>query len=122
MKWMQWMLALALAAGMGLAGLGCDDDDSSSDRDPLVGTWTAQSFNGQELPDNVSLTITFRSNGEYVSTTTIDGMSETESGTWSAENGVLTTVSGGETDTIAYALNRDTLTVSDDGETFVLTR
>ncbi len=121
MKWMQWILVLALAAGMGLAGLGFDSD-SSSDRDPLVGTWTAQSFNGQELPDNISLTITFQSNGEVISTTTIDGMTETDTGTWSADNGVVTVVSDGETDTTPYSISGRTLTLGPPGEVFVLTR
>ncbi len=121
MKWMQWMLVLALTAGMELAGLGCDSD-SSSDRDPLVGTWTAQSFNGQELPDNISLTITFQSNGEVISTTTIDGMTETDTGTWSADNGVITVVSDGEPDTIPYFISGRTLTLGPPGEVFVLTR
>lgn len=63
MKWMQWVMVLALGAGMGLAGLGCsDNDDDSSDSNPLVGTWTAQSYNGASL-GTVSLRLTFHSNG-----------------------------------------------------------
>lgn len=119
MKWMQWVLVLALGAGMGLAGLGCDSD-SSSDRDPLVGTWRAQTYNGQELGDTVSLVVTFRNNGTLETISTIEGVTETDTGTWSADNGVITVVSDGETDRAPYSINGDTLTMGGPGEVFVL--
>ncbi|MDD2241363.1 MAG: lipocalin family protein [Kiritimatiellae bacterium] len=122
MKWMQWILVLALGAGIGLAGLGCDSDSSSSDRDPLVGTWRAQTFNGQTLGDTVSLVVTFRNNGSLEMITTIEGNAETDTGTWSADDGVITVVSDGETDRTPYSVDGDTLTMGDPGEVFVFTR
>lgn len=122
MKWMQWVMVLALGAGMGLAGLGCsDNDDDSSDSNLLVGTWTAQSYNGASL-GTVSLRLTFHSNGDLEARTTIDGVSETDSGTWSAQNGILTTVIDGEQDTTPYTVNGNTLTMGRAGDVFVLKR
>lgn len=121
MKWMQWVMVLALGAGMGLAGLGCDDSSSSSS-DSLVGTWNAQSFNGESLGNNVSLRINFRSNGEFETSTTINGATDSDSGTWSAQDGILTTVSGGDRETTPYNLNGNTLTLGPPGEVFVLKR
>ena len=119
MKWMKWFLVLSLSVAMGLVtgcGGGGDDDD------PLVGTWRATAYNGQAMPGNVTMTMSIRGDGTFTATTVVNGATEVDTGTWSAANGVLTTVSGGETDTVPYAIDGDTLTLGVAGDVITATR
>ena len=90
MKTSRWIPALLLGLAVALCATGCKDDDKKSD--PLVGTWKAQTFNGQPIGNDVSLKISFRDNGTYTATTVVYGNTEVETGTWSAANGILTTI------------------------------
>jgi hypothetical protein len=120
MKTCRWMIVLTLAAAVGVATLGCDSSDSSSDS--LVGSWRATTFNGQPIEDGLALAITFNNDGSYVATTTVQGVTDTERGTWSIANGILTTVHQGRTEQVAYALSGNTLTLTDRDGTFTLRR
>ena len=119
MKWMRWILVLAMGAAMCLGTVGCGGSD---DDDPLVGTWRATEFNGQALPATIGMTVTFSDNGSFTGTTTINGVVETESGTWSADGGTLTIVDEDGTDTSGYTVEGDTLTITDEEGAFTLVR
>ena len=122
MKWRRILGILALGLAAGLAGAGCSDDDGDGGGDSLVGRWQAETFNGQTMPDGIALTIVFRDNGTVESTSTIGGIAETETATWSESNGILTVVSEDGTEQVPYAISGDTLTISDSEGVFTLER
>lgn len=120
MKWLKWFLVLVVGMGVALGTVGCEDDDDDGGGNPLVGTWKATTFNGQQLDDSISVVVTFRSDGTATTTYTIAGQSDSSQGTWSAENGVLTVTADGETDSANYSISGSTLTISDEEGTFTL--
>ena len=119
MKWMKWILVLTMGVAMclGVAGCGGGGDD-----DPLVGNWRATAFNGQALPATISMDLTFRDDGSFTGTSTINGVVESGSGTWSADGGTLTTVDEEGTETSGYTVEGDTLTITDEEGAFTLAR
>lgn len=119
MKWMKWILVLAMGAAMCLGTVGCGGSD---DDDPLVGTWRATEFNGQALPATISMTVTFNDNGTFAATSTINGEVENDSGTWSTDGSTLTIVDEEETTTSGYTVEGDTLTITDEEGSFTLVR
>jgi len=123
MKWLKWLLVttMILSAGLGLAGCS-DDDDDDGDSNPLGGTWGGTAFNGQALPDGIGMSITLRSNGTATSTTTINGASETFSGTWSASSGTLTVVDEDGTESMGYTVEGNTLTLTDETGAYTFAR
>ena len=121
MKWMKWFLVLGTVVAVGLGATGCGGGDDGGGNS-LTGTWHAQSLNGQPMPVGVALSITLNDNGTYTATTTYGGISAVETGTWSTEGGTLVSVHEGETEQVAYSLNGNTLTVSDQEGVFVLQR
>ena len=120
MKWMKWFLILVVGITVGLAAAGCGSSDDNDD--PLVGTWRATTYNGQPMPTGISMTMTLSDNGTFSATTAVGADVETETGTWSAANGVLTTASDGETDDVPYSVSGDTLTFGTPGDIFTATR
>ena len=124
MKWMKWLLVLTVGVGVAFAAVGCDDDDdSSSSKSSLVGTWKATHFNGQEISSDIaSVTITFRSDHTFNLTMTFGLESETESGTWSTAGGILTTTTPEGSESIAYTLSGNTLTITDPDEGVITLR
>jgi len=100
----------------------CSDDDDSMGNE-LVGTWELS-----ESEEGVAITIeaTFNSNykGTLASTFTFAGQSETDNSnfTWSTEGNILTMVMDGETDISTYSISGNKLTITDEGDSFVLTR
>jgi hypothetical protein len=117
MKWMRWVLVLAVGAAIALGAGGCSDSDRGGD--PIVGIWRMQTFNGQPMPDDpmlLSLVITFRDDGTFDRTLIDQGDVLDDGGTWSVDNGVLTIisdVSGQVTDRGPYTISGDTLTFTD---------
>ncbi len=122
MKWMKWFVVLAVGLAMGLGAIGCGGDDDDGSGDPLVGTWSATAFNGQPMPDTVSVTIIFRDDGTCQETTVLGGEVETAHATWSAANGTLTIVSEDGTDSSPYSVSGNTLTLTSDGDVITLAR
>ena len=122
MKWMKWFLILAVGAGVVLGIVGCsdDDDDDGGGGNPLVGTWKATSFNGQALDDSISVVVTLRSDGTASSTYSLGGATETLNGTWNTDGGTLNVTTDGETESAAYSVSGDTLTITDEEGTFTL--
>ncbi len=120
MKWMKWIGVLAVLLAMGLATSGCGGGDDGGGG--IEGTWKADTFGGQPMPAGVSMTITFSDNGTYAGTTTYNGVSAVETGTWSTSGNQLITVHEGETENVTYVLSGNTLTVSDPEGVFVLQR
>lgn len=119
---MKWILILAVGVAMGLAVTGCGGGGGDDNDDPLVGTWKATAFNGQALPAGISMTISLKDNGTFTANSLINGVANADTGTWSAANGVLTTVSGGEADSVPYSVSGDTLTFGTAGEVFTAKR
>lgn len=121
MKWIKWVGMLVLSAAMisGAAGCGGGVGDGGG----LEGTWRASTFNGLPLPDGLGLTLTLSGDGTYTGLITKEGLTVTETGTWSASDTVLTTVFEGETENVTYALAGNTLILSDPEEgVFTMTR
>ena len=122
MKWMKWFLVLAVGAGLAFCTVGCEEDEEEGGGNPLVGTWHAVSFNGQALDAGTSVVVTFRSDGTATTTYNVAGAADAVQGTWSAENGVLTVTSEGDTESASYAVSGNTLTIADEEGTFTLNR
>ena len=100
----------------------CADDDGI-EKDSLIGTWgLSESEEGIEY----SLTANFKANatGTMSVVLTFLGESETnsESFNWSTEGNQLTMEIGGEAEIATYSISGDTLTITDDEDTTVLTR
>ncbi len=121
MKWMKWFLVMMVGLAVGLGMVGCSSDDDGND-DPLVGTWSATSFNGQPMPANTSVTVTFRDDGTAQGTTTFGAETDSFSGTWSAANGIITIVDEDGAENTPYSISGNTLTITDPEGSFTLTR
>ena len=122
MKWMKWFLVLLVGAGVAFCTAGCEDDEDEGGGNSLVGTWRATSYNGQALDAGTSVVVTFRSDGTATTTYNVAGVAEAVQGTWSEANGTLIVTSEGETDSAAYSISGDTLTIADEEGTFTLVR
>lgn len=120
MKWMKKSLVLALAVAMGLAAAGCGGDDD--DKDPLIGKWKLDAFDGQPVPAGFSLVLTFRDNGMAESVLTENGATTTEVATWSADGGTLTITSATDLDVVPYSISGNTLTLIDSEGVITLKR
>lgn len=124
MKWMKWLLVLAVGIGVALGTVGCDDDDDDDggSGDPLVGTWTGTAFNGLPLPAGIGIDITLRDNGTASGTSMINGVEESYNGTWSASGGTLSITDADGTELLGYTVEGNTLTITDEAGAFTLKR
>jgi len=115
----RWLIVLMMALAAGLAFTGCEDDD---DDHPLVGTWNTVTVDGDALPTGATITITIRNNGtgEVRWARGDDALIRTF--TWSERGGVLTIVQDGDTETVPYVLAGRTLTMTIEGDVWVLNR
>ena len=120
MKWTKVFLTFSVCLVMCSAFTGCGSGDD--DKDPLVGTWSATAMNGQPLPDTISVTIIFRDNGTCQESTNLGGEADTGSGTWNADNGVLTIITDDGTETATYSVSGDTLTITSAGDVITFKR
>ena len=113
--------------------VGCGDSNgpgSTSEEivDALVGTWNATSMvftnkaNSSEtfdlIANNGSLSLTFTATGQFSGSTTFGGETETLSGTFVVQGTNLITTDTGESEseTIAFTLSGNTLTLTLDDE------
>ncbi len=119
-KWMACLSGLLITFLL-LGSTGCSSD-SDGGGDSIVGSWRATAFNGLPMPAGVAMAVTFRNNGTYVATTTYEGITATETGTWSTSNGILTTTFAGGTEQVAYSVSGNTMTTTDPEGTFTLRR
>lgn len=118
MNYWRMLMAMVLVCVAGLVFTGCEDDDD----DPLVGTWQAVSWDGKPLPNGVSLTIVINDNGTGSATFVQGNDSSTDNFTWTKGEGVIVTVTNGETENVPYTLAGNTLTIILDGHPVVLNR
>ena len=104
--------------------IGCEDDKAAEeDVNPLVGVWemTSASFLIQSNPSE-TITITADANnihtmilsedGTYSSSGKMDGVSFTDSGSWSSTANKLTIIEDGETIIVDFSISGSTLTTS----------
>ncbi len=120
MKWMKWIGVLAVMVAVGLAASGCGGSDDGDGG--LAGTWVAQSFNGMAIPAGTGMTMVLNDNGTYVVNATTGGSTQSEAGTWSATDTILTTVGGGSADSVTYSLSGNTLTIIEPDGIWVFNR
>ena len=81
--------------------IGCDDDEATDETNPLVGVYNMVSYSvsggginiTQETDANNSLVLVLSEGGTYSLQGTIDGESNSESGTWSTTGSTITPVS-----------------------------
>ncbi|HSA57341.1 MAG TPA: lipocalin family protein [Gemmatimonadaceae bacterium] len=119
-----------------LASCSSDDDDPVGASDPLVGTWTATSFQafGQDfIADGMALSITVNANDTYAISVTNDliGVCDpqtscTETGTYSSSATQITLDPGPDATTLNYSIQGNTMTLTGSIDavpvTIVLTR
>lgn len=95
------------------------DEDSGN---PLVGAWRMESISGEPVPSDCSMAFTIRDDGITESTAYYDGVPNTNTGTWSADDTSITFQSEDGTEHFSYAVAGDTLTLSDPHEVIVFSR
>ena len=112
--------------------IGCDDDEATDETNPLVGVYNMVSYSvsgdglniTQEADANNSLVFVLSEGGTYSLQGTIDGESNSESGTWSTTGSTITLIyeddeDGTVTDIFSYTLsgNNMTMSLTDEGLT-----
>tara|TARA_B100000949_G_scaffold112718_1_gene99888 strand:+ start:164 stop:577 length:414 start_codon:yes stop_codon:yes gene_type:complete len=115
--------------------IGCDDDEATDETNPLVGVYNMVSysvsgdgFDSTQVADaNNSLVFVLSEGGTYSLQGTIDGDSNSESGTWSTTGSTLTLITendddGTVTDIFSYTLSGNDMTmVGSAGGDFTIT-
>ena len=111
--------------------IGCDDD-ATDETNPLVGVYNMVSYSvsgdgmniTQEADANNSLVLVLSEGGTYSVQGSIDGESNSESGTWSTTGSTITLIyeddeDGTVTDIFSYTLsgNNMTMSLTDEGLT-----
>tara|TARA_B100000959_G_C14473489_1_gene416120 strand:+ start:73 stop:483 length:411 start_codon:yes stop_codon:yes gene_type:complete len=105
--------------------IGCDDDEATDETNPLVGVYNMVSYSvsgdglniTQEADANNSLVFVLSEGGTYSFQGTLDGESNSESGTWSTTGGTITLIyedaeEGTVTDIFSYTLTGNNMTMS----------
>ena len=114
--------------------IGCDDDEATDETNPLVGVYNMVSYSvsgdglniTQEADANNSLVFVLSEGGTYSLQGTIDGDSNSESGTWSTTGSTLTLITedvedGTVTDIFSYTLSGNDMTMTLDDEGLTIT-
>ena len=114
--------------------IGCDDDEATDETNPLVGVYNMVSYSvsggginiTQEADANNSLVFVLSEGGTYSLQGTIDGDSNSESGTWSTTGSTLTLITedvedGTVTDIFSYTLSGNDMTMTIDEEGLTIT-
>ena len=114
--------------------IGCDDDEATDETNPLVGVYNMVSYSvsgegtsiTQEADANNSLVFVLSEGGTYSLQGTIDGESNSESGTWSTTGSTLTFIyeddeEGTTTDIFSYTLSGNDMTMTFDDEGLTIT-
>ena len=105
--------------------IGCGDDEATDETNPLVGVYnmvsysvSSDGFDSTQVADaNNSLVFVLSEGGTYSLQGTIDGDSNSESGTWSTTGSTLTLITendddGTVTDIFSYTLTGNNMTMS----------
>ena len=114
--------------------IGCDDDEATDETNPLVGVYNMVSYSvsgdglniTQEADANNSLVFVLSEGGTYSFQGTIDGDSNSETGTWSTTGSTLTLITedvedGTVTDIFSYTLSGNDMTMTIDEEGLTIT-
>ena len=114
--------------------IGCDDDEATDETNPLVGVYNMVSYSvsggginiTQETDANNSLVLVLSEGGTYSLQGTIDGESNSESGTWSTTGSTITLIheddeDGTVTDIFSYTLSGNDMTMTIDEEGLTIT-
>ena len=114
--------------------IGCDDDEATDETNPLVGVYNMVSYSvsgdglniTQEADANNSLVFVLSEGGTYSFQGTLDGESNSETGTWSTTGSTLTLITedvedGTVTDIFSYTLSGNDMTMTIDEEVFIIT-
>ena len=114
--------------------IGCDDDEATDETNPLVGVYNMVSYSvsgdglniTQEADANNSLVFVLSEGGTYSFQGTLDGESNSESGTWSTTGSTLTLITedvedGTVTDIFSYTLSGNDMTMTIDEEGLTIT-
>ena len=113
--------------------IGCEDDDAT-DSNPLVGVYNMVSYSAsgdsvnitQEADANNSLVLVLSEGGTYSFQGTLDGESNSETGTWSTTGSTLTLITedvedGTVPSIFSYTLSGNDMTMTLDAEVFIIT-
>ena len=80
---------------------------------PLVGKWrvVAAEDKGQrhDPPEGLEITVEFRDGGKFLATTSAQGKSKSEEGTWTSEKAKVTTVVKGKRETLGFEIKGKSL-------------
>ena len=114
--------------------IGCDDDEATDETNPLVGVYNMVSYSvsgdglniTQEADANNSLVLVLSEGGTYSFQGTLDGESNSETGTWSTTGSTLTLITedvedGTVTDIFSYTLSGNDMTMSFDSDGVTVT-
>ena len=114
--------------------IGCDDDEATDETNPLVGVYNMVSYSvsgdglniTQEADANNSLVLVLSEGGTYSFQGTLDGESNSETGTWSTTGSTLTLITedvedGTVTDIFSYTLSGNDMTMTFDDEGLTIT-
>ena len=114
--------------------IGCDDDEATDETNPLVGVYNMVSYSvsgdglniTQEADANNSLVLVLSEGGTYSFQGTLDGESNSETGTWSTTGSTLTLITedvedGTVTDIFSYTLSGNDMTMTIDEEGLTIT-
>ena len=113
--------------------IGCEDDDAT-DSNPLVGVYNMVSYSVSgdgvnitvDADANNSLVLVLSEGGTYSVQGSLDGESNSESGTWSTTGGTITLIyedaeEGTVTSIFSYTLSGNNMTMSLTDEGFTIT-
>ena len=114
--------------------IGCGDDEATDETNPLVGVYNMVSYSvsgdglniTQEADANNSLVLVLSEGGTYSFQGTLDGESNSETGTWSTTGSTLTLITedvedGTVTDIFSYTLSGNDMTMTIDEEGLTIT-
>ena len=114
--------------------IGCDDDEATDETNPLVGVYNMVSYSvsgdglniTQEADANNSLVLVLSEGGTYSFQGTLDGESNSETGTWSTTGSTITLIheddeDGTVTDIFSYTLSGNDMTMTIDEEGLTIT-
>ena len=113
-----WKILLLFVLLFGLfTVVGCSEDDE----DKIIGTWKLYSEDGEVVDYNFM--VTFTDDGTFSYTITEDDFTESDSGTYSIVESVITIIfSDGETDVSTFVITDDTMTITDGDGVSILKR